>query len=70
MEKKAGKKIDSLLTINLINTLYCGPGKMNNGPLAVEASKKAIMSILDKPLFKGQENGHYELNIDVSAFLH
>jgi len=66
LEAKIGARIDSLVTINLINTSQCGPGNMENGPKVVEACREAVLSSLDKPMAEGIENGHYELNIDVS----
>jgi len=49
-----------------MNTPNCGPLKMENGPLAVEAARKAIEAVLDVPMYKGKDPGHYEVHIDTS----
>lgn len=58
-----------LLSISIQNLPQCGPWAMESGPMAVEASRKAMAATLDMPLFKGKENGHYELKIDAAAFI-
>jgi len=42
---------------------------MSNGPRAVEAARRAMQASLDAPLYRGQEEGHYELHIDASHFI-
>lgn len=64
-----GLVTSSLLSISIQNLPQCGPWAMKNGPLAVDAARKALRASLDLPLYLGQEEGHYELHIDASYFL-
>jgi len=65
-EIESDENVDSVLSITLMNTPNCGPLKMENGPLAVEAARKAIEAVLDVPMYKGKDPGHYEVHIDTS----
>lgn len=58
-----------VLSLSIQNTPQCGPWAMQNGPRAVEAAMNAIVSVLDVPLYHGQEEGHYILNVDATAFV-
>jgi len=63
-----GLATTELLSISMRGLPGCGPWAMENGPRAVEAAKKAMMASLDLPLYRGREDGHYELHIDASSF--
>ncbi|KAG7355464.1 patatin-like phospholipase [Nitzschia inconspicua] len=65
----AGLTTSSLLSISIQNLPQCGPWAMKNGPLAVEASRRALLASLDLPLHKGKTDGHFELHIDASHFV-
>jgi hypothetical protein len=60
----------SVLSISIQNLPQCGPWAMSNGPIAVQAAKRAMVRSMDVPLFLGKEPNHYELHIDASYFLH
>mmetsp|Transcript_13848 Transcript_13848/g.15602 ORF Transcript_13848/g.15602 Transcript_13848/m.15602 type:complete len:131 (-) Transcript_13848:656-1048(-) len=47
----------------------CGPHKMENGPLAVQAAMNSIKAVLDVPLYHGKEKNHYILHVDAKAFI-
>ena len=64
-----GVNATELLSISIQNLPPCGPWHMRNGPLAVEAARRAMRASLDFPLFLGKEDGHYELHIDASHFI-
>eukprot|EP00563_Minutocellus_polymorphus_P008228 CAMPEP_0181027036 /NCGR_PEP_ID=MMETSP1070-20121207/3956_1 /TAXON_ID=265543 /ORGANISM="Minutocellus polymorphus, Strain NH13" /LENGTH=863 /DNA_ID=CAMNT_0023104263 /DNA_START=403 /DNA_END=2994 /DNA_ORIENTATION=- len=61
-----GIKATEVVSISLLNTPQCGPWAMENGPIAVEAARKAVSAVLDAPMHMGSEPGHYELHIDAS----
>jgi len=58
-----------LVSITIRNLPACGPWAMDNGPRAVEAAFKAMTASLDTPLYRGQDDNHYELHIDASLFV-
>lgn len=64
-----GVNATQLLSITIQNLPPCGPLNMPNGPLAVEAARRAMRASLDALLFLGKEEGHYELHIDASHFV-
>lgn len=64
-----GVNASELLSITIQNLPRCGPLSMSNGPRAVEAARRAMQASLDAPLYRGQEEGHYELHIDASHFI-
>jgi len=64
-----GVVASELLSISMRNLPQCGPWAMQNGPRAVQAAKEAMMASLDLPLYRGTEDGHYELHIDASSFI-
>ncbi|KAL3911214.1 MAG: hypothetical protein SGARI_001749, partial [Bacillariaceae sp.] len=64
-----GLTSSSVLSISIQNLPQCGPWAMANGPLAVEAARKAMKQSLDLPLHLGNEDGHYELYIDAASFI-
>ena len=67
-EMPDGLSTSELLSISIQNLPRCGPWAMANGPRAVEAANKAMLASLDLPLYRGKEDGHYELHIDASSF--
>lgn len=58
----------AVLSVSLQNLPRPGPWAMELGPVAVEAASKAMKASLDLPLYKGNEDNHYELHIDASSF--
>ncbi len=64
-----GVNATQLLSISIQKLPPCGPLNMPNGPLAVEAARRAMQASFDVPLFLGKEEGHYELHIDASHFV-
>ena len=64
-----GIKATEVVSISLQNLPKCGPWAMENGPIAVEASRKAIAAVLDAPMHVGSESGHYELHVDAIDFV-
>ncbi len=64
-----GVNATQLLSISIQRLPPCGPWNMPNGPLAVDAARRAMRASLDVPLFMGKEEGHYELHIDASHFV-
>jgi predicted acylesterase/phospholipase RssA len=68
-EMPPGITTSELLSISIRNLPKCGPWAMENGPRAVEAANKAMLASLDLPLYRGKEEGHYELHIDTSPFI-
>lgn len=67
-EMPPGVSTSELLSISMRNLPACGPWAMENGARAVQAAKKAMLASLNLPLYRGKENGHYELHIDASSF--
>ena len=67
-EMPEGLSTSELLSISMRNLPQCGPWAMENGPRAVEAANRAMLASLDLPLYRGKEDGHYELHIDASSF--
>lgn len=63
-----GKRNVKVLSISIRNLPQCGPWAMSNGPRAVDAAYQAMLSSLDVPLHRGQEENHYELHIDTQSF--
>lgn len=68
-EMPTGLAASEVLSISIQNLPMCGPWAMEQGPRAVEAANKAMLASLDLPLFRGKEDGHYELHIDASSFV-
>jgi Patatin-like phospholipase len=67
----SGVTASSVISISIRNLPQCGPWAMENGPLAVQAARRAIKKSLDRPLFlagSGEES-HYELHIDARSFV-
>jgi len=58
-----------VVSLSIENTPRCGPWAMENGPKAVEAAMNAIISVLDVPMYQGDEEGHYVLHVDATAFV-
>ena len=58
-----------VVSISLLNLPKCGPWAMENGPIAVEAARKAVAAVLDAPMHVGSESGHYELHVDAIDFV-
>jgi len=73
-------KVDSVLSLSIINLPHCGPFSMNNGPTAIKAAQNAIRKAMDRPIKNsistiddGTKNDdgaihHYVLEIDASSF--
>lgn len=64
-----GLDVHEILSISIENAPQCGPWAMQNGPRAVVAAREAIKSVLDLPLYKGKEDGHYVLHVDCRDFI-
>lgn len=60
---------EQVVSISIENTPRCGPWAMKNGPRAVEAAMNAVISVLDVPMYQGDEEGHYVIHVDASAFV-
>jgi hypothetical protein len=61
--------VTEVVSLSIENTPRCGPWAMKNGPRAVEAARNAIISVLDVPMYQGDEEGHYVLHVDATAFV-
>lgn len=64
-----GLDVQEVLSISIENAPQCGPWAMQNGPRAVTAAREAIKSVLDLPLYKGKQDGHYVLHVDCRSFV-
>jgi len=64
-----GINTSEVLSISIENAPQCGPHKMENGPLAVQAAMNSIKAVLDVPLYHGKEKNHYILHVDAKAFI-
>ena len=64
-----GIQATEVVSISLQNLPKCGPWAMENGPIAVEAARKAVAAVLDAPMHLGSEPGHYELHVDAIDFV-
>lgn len=69
MHMPKGVQATEVVSISLQNLPKCGPWAMENGPIAVEAARKAVAAVLDAPMHMGSEPGHYELHIDAIEFV-
>lgn len=67
-EVPGGLHAKEVVSISIENTPQCGPWAMSNGPKAVEAARKAVISVLDQPMYM-LEDGHYILHVDASEFV-
>lgn len=64
-----GLNASEVVSISIENAPGCGPWAMENGPRAVQAARDAIKAVLDLPMYRGEEDGHYVVRIDVTAFV-
>lgn len=64
-----GLDAGEVVSISIEGAPQCGPWAMQNGPKAVEAARDAILNVLDAPMYRGREDGHYLLHIDASTFV-
>lgn len=64
-----GLDVHEMLSISIENAPRCGPWAMHNGPRAVVAAREAIKAVMDLPLYKGKEDGHYVLHVDCRNFI-
>ena len=64
-----GLNARDVVSISIENTPACGPWAMANGPRAVHAAREAIKAVLDLPMYRGEEDGHYVVRIDATAFV-
>lgn len=64
-----GLDASEVVSISIEGVPQCGPWAMANGPRAVEAARKAIVEVLDVPMYHGREEGHYVLHVDAKAFI-
>ena len=64
-----GLNAREVVSISIENTPACGPWAMANGPRAVHAAREAIKAVLDLPMYRGEEDGHYVVRIDATAFV-
>jgi predicted acylesterase/phospholipase RssA len=58
-----------VVSISIRNTPRAGPLAMENGPIALEASRLAMLATLDLPMYRGREEGHYIIHVDTSNFI-
>jgi len=64
-----GVHASEVVSVSIVGTPKCGPWAMENGPRAAEAARGAIEAVMDVPMYKGREDGHYELHVDAAAFV-
>lgn len=64
-----GLHTSEVVSISIENAPGCGPWAMANGPRAVQAARDAIKAVLDLPMYKGEEAGHYVVRVDATAFI-
>mmetsp|Transcript_12349 Transcript_12349/g.17543 ORF Transcript_12349/g.17543 Transcript_12349/m.17543 type:complete len:273 (-) Transcript_12349:3686-4504(-) len=64
-----GISAKEVLYISIRGTPTCGPLHLQNGPRALEGALRSMKASLDLPLYKGDEDGHYELHIDALEFV-
>lgn len=64
-----GVNAAEVVSLSIRGTPQCGPWAMKNGPRATEAARTAVAAVLDMPMHRGTEEGHYELHIDASVFV-
>jgi len=64
-----GVNASEVVSISIRNTPRVAPWAMENGPIAAEAARVAMLSSLHLPLYEGTEPGHYELHIDATEFI-
>jgi hypothetical protein len=67
--RSKGVQASEVVSISIQNSPKCGPWAMENGPIAVEAVRQAVIAALDTPMKMGNEDGHYILNIDTTDFI-
>eukprot|EP00978_Attheya_sp_CCMP212_P048347 scaffold507292_cov79-Attheya_sp.AAC.1 len=60
----------AVVSIAITNTPRCAPWAMANGPLAVEAARLALQSVLDQPMYHGNEKNHYIVHADAAHAMH
>jgi hypothetical protein len=58
-----------VVSISIRHTPQAGPLALANGPRAVAASRLAMLSTLDLPMYKGNEPGHYVVHVDTTEFI-
>jgi len=68
-EMPIGLHTSEVVSISIENAPDCGPWAMSNGPRAVQAARDAIKAVLDLPMYKGEEDGHYVVRVDATAFI-
>ena len=64
-----GLDTSEVVSISIENAPQCGLWTMHNGIKANRAAMDAIISILDKPMYTGREDGHYVLHVDATNFI-
>jgi len=64
-----GLNSKEVVSISIENAPGCGPWAMANGPRAVQAARDAIKAVLDLPMYRGDEDGHYVVRVDATAFI-
>jgi Patatin-like phospholipase len=64
-----GVVASEVVSISIRHTPQAGPLALENGPRAVAASRLAMLSTLDLPMYKGQEPGHYIIHVDTTEFI-
>ena len=68
MPKGLHGNVSEVLSLSVENAPSCGPEKMSNGPLALQAAEAAVKAVLDVPLYRGEEDNHFILHIDALSF--
>lgn len=64
-----GVRASEVVSVSLVGTPQCGPWAMGNGPKAAEAARRAVAAVMDAPMHRGEESGHYELHVDAAGFV-
>ena len=58
--------VSEVLSLSIENMPMCAPWAMENCPRAATAAREATTAVLDTPLYKGNEEGHYVLYVDAT----
>ena len=71
--------VDSVFSISIEGLPSCGPLSMDNGPLAIQAARRAVRAAMDRPIIATtsiftidgtqKQQHHYVLEIDASSFV-
>ena len=67
-EMPKGMHVSEVLSLSIQNVPQCAPWAMENCPRAATAAMEAIIAVLDTPMYKGNEEGHYVLSLNATKF--